>query len=93
MVHDIVDVVENHCEEGLFRKPFGAQIRSENMSFAEARRLIHQTGINENLLIPDRVDLVNNLVRCYRRRSIHPVGPINPPPYRPDTTIRPVFFS
>jgi len=43
MVQDIVDTVENYNEEGRFPEPFSSRIHQRNLSFAEARRLIHDT--------------------------------------------------
>lgn len=66
MVQDVVDVVESHCEEGRFPEPFATQIRQKNLTFAEARRLIHEASLNSKYPIPDRVDLFRNMVTRYR---------------------------
>lgn len=88
MVQEVVDVVEEKCEEGRFPEPFATQIRQRNLSFTDARRLIHEASVNSRWPVPDRIDLYNN--KCWRYGHHHqtyptqiPVEPPMVPSYRP----------
>lgn len=67
MVQDVVDTVENHSEEGRFPEPFASSIHQKGLSFAEARRRLHQTITQGRIPVPNRVDLFTNKVRGYRK--------------------------
>lgn len=67
MVQDIVDTVENYNEEGRFPEPFASRIHQKNLSFGDARRLIHETVAENRIPLPNRVDLFNHRVRGWRR--------------------------
>ena len=67
MVQDIVDTVENYSEEGRFPEPFATKIHQRDLSFAEARSLLHQTISESRVPVPNRIDLISNRVRGYRK--------------------------
>lgn len=69
MVQDVVDVVESYSEQGRFPQPFSSQINQRNLGFADARRLVHENIVQNRILVPERVDLVRNMVRGYRVKS------------------------
>lgn len=69
MVQDVVDTVEDYCEEGRFPEPFASRIHQRNLSFGDARRLIHETITENRIPVPDRVDLFTNKVRGWRRTT------------------------
>jgi hypothetical protein len=62
MVQEVVDTVENYCEEGRFPEPFATRIHKDNLSFNEARNVIHDTIRQEGIQVRDRVDLLTNKV-------------------------------
>lgn len=67
MVQDVVDTVENYCEEGRFPEPFASQIHSNGLGFTEARQLLNQNIVQNRIPVPNRVDLFTNMVRGYRK--------------------------
>ena len=67
MVQDVVDTVENYCEEGRFPEPFASRIHQRNLSFAEARRLLNDEISQSKVPVPNRVDLFTNKVRGFRK--------------------------
>lgn len=67
MVQDVVDTVENYSEEGRFPEPFSSRIHQRGLSFADARRLLHENIVEGRIPVPDRVDLFTNRVRGYRK--------------------------
>lgn len=85
MVQDVVNAVEEHCEEGRFNGEFGNRIRQPNLSFSEARRIVHEASLNSRWPVPDRVDLFSHLIRGYRRRTDWTVP--KPPIYHPEPPV------
>lgn len=67
MVQDVVDTVENYSEEGRFPEPFATRIHQRDLSFAEARRLLHENITEHRIPVPNRVDLITNRVRGFKK--------------------------
>lgn len=81
MVRDVVNTVENYCEQGRFPEPLASRIHQNNLSFSEARRLTSEAISQSRVPVPNRVDLFTHLVRGYRQVT----GPIVPPKVQPGT--------
>jgi hypothetical protein len=62
MVQDVVNTVEDYCEEGRFPEPFASRIHQPNLSFNDARRIIGDTIAEGRIPVANRVDLFNNKV-------------------------------
>lgn len=93
MVENVIDVVANHCEDGRYPEPFRSQIHQKNYSFRETRRFIKQYSLDNNIFVPDRVDIWGNRYWDWRKTTTiidnqtrFPPRPIpEPPVYRPPT--------
>lgn len=62
MVRNIVNVIEDRCEEGLFYDSFRDRIR-KNIGFSEAKKVVREELENPQVVRLARVDLETNLVR------------------------------
>ncbi len=63
MVRNIVEVVEDKCEEGRFPdQNFRSQIYRDRVGFEEARSIVENTISSANFARISRVDLFNHLV-------------------------------
>lgn len=62
MVRNIVNVIEDRCEQGQFPEEFRTRIR-QNIGFAEARRIAQDELNQPERVRINRVDLWRNLVK------------------------------
>ena len=62
MVRNIINVVEDRCEEGQFPEDFRERIR-QNIGFTDARRIIREELNNSERVVINRIDFMRNLVK------------------------------
>lgn len=62
MVRNVINVIEDRCEEGVFPEEFRERIR-QNVGFDEARKVILTEYDQPQVVRVNKVDLQNNIVK------------------------------
>lgn len=99
MVRNIVNVIEDKCEQGRFPAGFKAAITNRNVGFDQARAEVNNCAKIYNYPFLNKIDLYNNTIRRFTTTTTTNVRPqvVNEIKYEqattiPTSTIQPVQF-